>query len=190
MEDWQTPKWYVLQTMSGRESRVLKSLGRRCAEDRASGIDNGLDEVVIPTERIEERRSNQRPVVRERKLYPGYVLIKCRLYKEEGKLDPETWGIIRDTDGVIGFIGGETPVPLSQEDVEQMIHQQGEDADKPKPKVTYHVGDTIIIKEGAFENFEGVVEDVDQERMRLKVSVTIFGRSTPCEVDFWQVERP
>lgn len=190
MEDYQIPKWYVLQAMSGRESRVFKTLEHRCAVARAEGVDNGIDEVAIPTERIEDRRNGRKPVVRERKLYPGYVLVKARLYNEEGKLDPVTWGIIRETDGVIGFIGGEVPIALDQQDVDLMIHQQGSDEEKPKPKVSYNIGDIIIIKDGAFENFEGVVEDVDQERMRLKVSVTIFGRPTPCEVEFWQVERP
>jgi len=189
MSDDVKARWYVLQAMSGQEMRATKALQARCQMDRAKGIDNGVEEVVIPTERVEDRR-NGRKTVHERKLYPGYVLVKARLYKEDGHRDADVWDFIKNTEGVIGFIGGEKPVALAQNDVDLMISQQGEDVEKPKPKISYNVGESVIIKDGAFENLEGVVEDVDQERMKLKLSVSIFGRPTPVELEFWQVERP
>jgi len=189
MEELDTAQWYVLQVMSGQENRVCKSLQYRIAEDQANGIDNGIIEIVIPTERIEDRKGSGKKVVRDRKLYPGYVLIKVRLFDSEDKLIPETWGLIRETNGIIGFIGGEHPVPLPQEEIELMLKQGTEENVTPKPAVEFTLGETVVIREGAFENIEGTVVKIDQMRQILGVSINMFGSSTIVEIDFRQVDR-
>lgn len=189
MEELDTAQWYVLQVMSGQENRVSKSLQYRIAEDQANGIDNGIIEIVIPTERIEDRKGSGKKVVRDRKLYPGYVLIKVRLFDLENKLIPETWGLIRETNGIIGFIGGEHPVPLPQEEIELMLKQGTEENVTPKPAVEFTLGETVVIREGAFENIEGTVVKIDQMRQILGVSINMFGSSTIVEIDFRQVDR-
>ena len=189
MEELDTAQWYVLQVMSGQENRVCKTLQYRIAEDQANGIDNGIIEIVIPTERIEDRKGSGKKVVRDRKLYPGYVLIKVRLFDSEDKLIPETWGLIRETNGIIGFIGGEHPVPLPQEEIELMLKQGTEENVTPKPAVEFTLGETVVIREGAFENIEGTVVKIDQMRQILGVSINMFGSSTIVEIDFRQVDR-
>lgn len=181
-----TAQWYVLQAMSGQENKVFNSLTTRIEQDRLAGIDNGIEELVIPTEKVEERRNNKK-VVRERKLYPGYLLIKVCLYRGDGELEPMAWRTINETQGVIGFVGGSTPTPLPPDDVALMLKQKEEEE---KPAIIYQVGETVIIRDGAFEGYEGIIESIDSVRQRLKVSASIFGRSTPIEVEIWQVERP
>lgn len=197
--------WYVMQVMSGQENKVYESIQFTCSRDSANvvpeesgrkyhcvfkGLVYGVYELNIPYERIEERKQG-RKTVRERKLYPGYILLRMRLYDDNDRLIPENWTYIKDTKGVIGLIGGQAPVPLSPHEVAEMTRIQDEtDETKAKPKVQYTVGESVIIKEGAFESCEGVIENVDQEHGKLRVSVSIFGRFTPVEVEFWQVERP
>ena len=125
----------------------------------------------------------------ERKLYPGYIFMKACLFQEDGEPDHRVWYFIRDTQGIIGFIGGERPKPLSQQEVDDMLQQSRDSEEGTKPKVQFQIGETVTIRDGAFENFEGVIENVDADRGKLRVSVSIFGRSTPVEVEYWQVER-
>ncbi len=208
-----TIRWYVMQVMSGQESKVYKYLRFQCIQDAANvvsaaddaklneefgalfnGLLYGIYELCIPYERVEDRRGSGKEKsasVKYRKLYPGYVLIRMRLYDEEGRLIPDHWNFIKDTKGVIGLIGGQNPVPLTEKEVSDMLRKQKDNEVEPaRPTVVYNVGEAVIIKEGAFANCEGTIEVVDQERQRLKVSVSIFGRFTPVEVDFEQVERP
>jgi len=189
MEELDTAQWYVLQVMSGQENRVCKSLQYRTAENQANGIDTGIIEIVVPTERIEERKGSGKKVVRDRKLYPGYVLIKVRLFDAEDKLIPETWGLIRETNGIIGFIGGDHPVPLPQEEIDKMLQQGAEESLAPKPAVEFTLGEAVVIREGAFENIEGTVVKIDQIRQILGVSINMFGSSTIVEIDYRQVDR-
>ena len=182
-------RWFVLQTMSGQENHAQNGLLRRVELDKREGIDDGIEEVVIPQKEVTERKNGKTTTIKK-KLYPGYLLVKCRLYLEDGKRNAETWTIIKDMNGVIGFVGGDYPMPLPEEEVQQMLGQCGATSEKPVPKVNYKVGETVIIREGAFENFEGSIESIDSERQKLKLSVNLFGRSTPVEVEFWQVERP
>jgi len=190
MEEFDTAQWYVLQVMSGQENRVCKTLQYRIAEDQANGIDTGIIEIVIPTERIEDRKgSSGKKVVRDRKLYPGYVLIKVRLFDAQEQLIPETWGLIRETNGIIGFIGGDHPVPLPQTEVDMMLKQGTEENVVPKPAVEFALGEMVVIREGAFENIEGSVVKIDQARQTLGVSINMFGSSTIVEIDFRQVDR-
>ncbi len=178
-------QWFVVQTMSGQENRVKQSIERRRAIE---GVQDLVFDVVIPTEKVSERRQGRR-VTSERKLYPGYILMKACLFEEDGKPNEKVWYFIRETQGIIGFVGGERPVPLSPSEVEEMLVQCKASEEGTKPKVQFQIGESVTIRDGAFENFEGVIENVDADRGKLRVSVTIFGRSTPVEVEYWQVER-
>jgi len=182
-------QWFVLQAMSGQENHAQTGLLRRMELDKREGIDDGIEEVVIPMMEVTERKNGKTTVIKK-KLYPGYLLVKCRLYLHGNVRNADTWTIIKDMNGVIGFVGGDYPVPLPEEEVQQMLGQCKTTDEKPVPKVTYKIGETVIIREGAFENLEGVIEGIDNDRQKLKLSVNLFGRSTPVEVEFWQVERP
>ena len=209
-------KWYVIQAMSGKEKKVFSTLDFDCSRDSANvildedggkrlyhsyfrGLIAGVFELVIPYERIEERKSPKKDgakatVKKEsfktRLVYPGYILVKMRMYDEMGKMINENVRALRDVNGVIGLLGGAIPTPLTPDEVGRMLKTQSDvEQDKPKPKVQYNVGEAVIINNGSFEGCEGIIEVVDSEREKLKVSVSIFGRFTPVEVDFWQVER-
>ncbi len=194
MEDLDTAQWYVLQAISGQENRVQKSLLYACQQNEANGIENNIIEIAIPTERIEERRTGSKSgkIVRDRKLYPGYVLLKVRLFDEHGKLLPQTWAQIKETQGVIGFIGGDQPVPLSEADVEAMRNQKQDENQPAKPAVEFTVGQAVVIRDnsGAFDNIEGSVVNVDRVHQLLKVAVNMFGSMTIVELGFGQVDRP
>jgi transcriptional antiterminator NusG len=178
-------QWFVVQTMSGQEFRVKNSIERR---REVEGVADLVLDVVIPTEKVSERRQGRR-VTSERKLYPGYILMKACLLDDSGQPNHKAWYFIRDTQGIIGFRGGEKPRPLPQHEVDDMLVQCKASEEGSKPKVQFQIGESITIRDGAFENFEGVIENVDAGRGKLRVSVTIFGRSTPVEVEYWQVER-
>jgi transcriptional antiterminator NusG len=182
--------WYVIQVMSGQENRVLARLNTKREANRAAGIDDGVEEIQIPVDRVETRRkSDSKVVVKERKRFPGYILIKASLYDEQGERKAETWDLVRNTDGVIGFIGGASPARLSEADVANMMKMEAEGA-TPKPRIQYKIGETVQLKGSAFVGYEGVIESIDNERQRLKVSVNIFGRATPVEIGIDEVERP
>ncbi len=188
MESEDKSRWYTVQVMSGQERRVKESLLNQRDRDLADGIDKGLFDVLVPTVKVMERKDGK-TVIREQKSYPGYVFVKSLLYDDEDKIIAENWMFVKETKGVINFMGGVRPIALSDEEVAGLM-QVEEEKDTPRPEVIWKVGDNVIIKEGAFENCEGVIEDIDEERKRLKLSVTIFGRATPCELDYWQVDRP
>ncbi len=194
MEDLDTAQWYVLQVMSGQENRVQKSLLYTCQQNENEGLENDILEIVIPTERIEERRSGVKggKIVRDRKLYPGYVLIKVRLYDDQEELIPRTWAQIKETQGVIGFIGGDQPVPLSEEEIEAMRNQSQDENQPAKPPVDFTVGQSVIIRDnsGAFDNIEANVVSIDRVHQLLKVAVNMFGSMTIVELGFGQVDRP
>lgn len=179
--------WYVLQVMSGQENRAMNLIQIRREQDVRDGIDDGVDDIKIPTDKIEVSQKNKKPVIREKKRYPGYVLIQARLYQEDGQINPDVWDLIKNTQGVIGFVGGEHPVMLSKEDVMEMLRSE-EEAEQPKPQIQYNVGETVTIKSGAFEGFEALIEGI-VDRGRLKVSVNIFGRQTAMELGNDEVEK-
>jgi len=181
-------KWYVVQTLSGQEFKVRDTLMRRRVTD---GFDERILDVRVPTERVSEVRQGKRMTMNS-KFFPGYILIQARLYQDDGKIDQEAWYFVRQTQGVIGFLGGGNPKPLSDVEAEEIFSQgAGDEAEAAaaRPKVQYEIGETVIIRDGPFESFEGVIEGIDPERGRLRLSVSIFGRSTPVEVEYWQVER-
>ena len=143
---------------------------------------------LIPTEKVSEVKKGVRSTS-TRKFFPGYVLINMALYDESRQLREKAWYFIRETQGIIGFVGGEQPVPLKADEVAMIFNQVEEKKEKVKPKITFEPGETVKINDGPFLNFSGVVEEVDPHRGKLKVSVAIFGRSAPVELEYWQVER-
>jgi transcriptional antiterminator NusG len=172
-------QWYIIHTYSGFEKKVKESLESRVA---AFGLQEKIGRIMIPTEDVMEVRGGKK-VVSPRMFYPGYVLV-------EMEMDDYTWHVVRSTPRVTGFVGtGQTPTPLSEEEVQNILHRVTTSADKPKPRLTFDRNEQVRIVDGPFANFTGVVEDVNTDRSTLKVSVTIFGRSTPVELDFGQVEK-
>jgi len=178
-------EWFVIHTLTGQEMKVRESIMKRLKQEEVSDY---VDEVIIPTEKVSEVKKGVRSTT-TRKFFPGYVLVHMALYGEDKKLEEKSWNFIRETPGIIGFIGGEKPVSLRPEEVDMILHQAEEKKEKVKPKVVFEPGETVKITDGPFLNFSGVVEEVDPERGKLKVSVAIFGRSAPVELEYWQVER-
>jgi transcription termination/antitermination protein NusG len=178
-------QWFVLHTLTGQEAKVKDAIDRRLD---AEEMRDYVDEVLIPTEKVSEVKKGVKTTM-TRKFFPGYVLTHARLYDDSKKVIEKVWYFIRDTPGVIGFIGGEKPAPLRPQEVDMLMRQVREKEDKVKPKVVYEPGETVKINDGPFMNFTGTVEEVDSERGKLKVSVAIFGRSAPVELEYWQVER-
>jgi transcriptional antiterminator NusG len=178
-------EWFVIHTLTGQEYKVRDALLARRKQEEMEDV---LDDVIVPTERVSEVRKGVRSTS-TRKFFPGYVLVHMKLYDENRKLWDKAWYFIRETPGIIGFLGGEKPVPLPLSEVKVILNQVEERREKVKPKVSFEPGETIKINDGPFLNFSGIVEEVDPERGKMKVSVAIFGRSAPVELEYWQVER-
>lgn len=172
--------WYVVHAYSGFERQVKRSLEERIAH---SDLKDKFGQILVPTEEVVEMKEGRRRKS-ERKFFPGYVLV-------EMELDEETWHLVRSVPKVMGFIGGtpEKPAPIPRREAEAVIERMQEGADKPKPKVLFEPGEMVRVIDGPFNDFNGVVEEVNYEKNRLRVSVLIFGRSTPVELDFGQVEK-
>jgi len=171
--------WYIIHAYSGFEQKVAESLRTRA---QAFGFSERLGQILIPTEEVIELR-NGKKVTSKRLLYPGYVLV-------EMEMDDELWHAVKNTPRVTGFVGGGTkPVPLSADEVNAVLYRQASSAERPRPKMTFEKGETVKIIDGPFTNFSGKVDEVNTERNTLRVLVTIFGRSTPVELDFLQVEK-
>lgn len=172
-------KWYVVHTQTGVEARV-KSLLETRAEN--AGMDKYIHKIYIPTEKVSEVKEGKKRIS-ERKFFPGYVLIQM-------EMNDDSWYLVRNTPGISGFVGsGKTPSPLSERDVMQVLEQQEEKTSKPKPKVEFTVGESVRVKEGSFANFNGTIDEVNPNRGKLRVMVNIFGRATPIELEYWQVEK-
>jgi transcriptional antiterminator NusG len=180
-----TPQWYALHVLSGQEKKVKESLERRAKTDEMGDL---IREVVIPTERVSEVKRGKK-IESERKLHPGYVYINMFLRDEEKKLVERTWYFVRETNGVIGFADGDNPQPIRASEVETMLGQMREREEKVLPKVAFAIGDKVKVGDGPFQNQEGLIEGVDMERGKLKVSVNMFGRSTSLELEYWQVDK-
>jgi transcriptional antiterminator NusG len=178
-------QWFVIHTLTGQEAKVKESIKRRLKPEE---MEDYIDDVIIPTEKVSEVKRGVK-LTTTRKFFPGYVLVHIALYDDEMQLVEKSWHFIRETSGIIGFVGGERPVPLQPEEVEVVLNQVEEKKEKVKPKVAFEPGETVKITDGPFLNFSGVVEEVDPNRGKLKVSVAIFGRSAPVELEYWQVER-
>jgi len=171
--------WYIIHTYSGFEKKVKESLEGRVT---AFGLADKIGRVMVPTEDVIEVRGGKK-IVSPRMFYPGYVLV-------EMEMNDDTWHVVRSTPRVTGFVGsGQSPSPLSDEEVQAILNRSATPTEKQKPKLTFERNEQVRIVDGPFSSFNGVVEEVNPDRNTLKVSVTIFGRSTPVELDFTQVEK-
>jgi transcriptional antiterminator NusG len=174
-----TKKWFIVHTYSGFENKVAESLRSR---SQAFGFDDKIGQILIPTEEVVELR-NGKKVTSKRLVYPGYVLVQM-------EMNDELWHAVKATPRVTGFVGGGTsPVPLSADEVNQILYRQASATERPRPKMNFEKNETVRIIEGPFANFSGKVDEVNPERGTLRVMVTIFGRSTPVELEFLQVEK-
>ena len=173
-------KWYVVHAYSGYEKSVQRALIERI--ERA-GMQDKFGQILIPVEEVIEMKGGQKNIS-ERKFFPGYVLI-------EMEMSDESWHLVKNTDKVTGFVGGSVmrPTPISQKEVDNILQQIQEGIEKPKPKILFEMGEAVRVKEGPFTDFHGNVEDVNYDKSKLRVSVSIFGRPTPVELDFNQVEK-
>jgi transcription termination/antitermination protein NusG len=178
-------QWFVLHTLSGQEQKVKDSIEKRI---KVEELGEYIKEVLIPTEKVAEVKKGKK-TTSTRKFYPGYILVHMRLLDEKNQLMDRPWYFIRETSGIIGFIGGDRPVPLKPDEVDSILAQIEERQEKVAPKVAFETGETVKVNDGPFQNFTGVIEEVDPTRGKLKISVSIFGRSTPVELEYWQVER-
>ena len=178
-ETQQPHLWYVIHAQTGQELKVKASLDGKIQQGLAGHL---ISHVLVPTERVAEVRSGKKRIS-ERKFFPGYLLIQM-------EMTDESWHLVRTTPGVTGFIGaGRRPVPLPDEEVAEILRQTEERKEKPAPRVTFQKGEGVRAIEGHFTNFTGVIDEVNTTRGKLKVLVSIFGRQTPVELEFWQVER-
>ena len=175
-----TKRWYVVHAFSGMEKSVARAIQERV--DRA-GMQDQFGQILVPTEEVVEVRGGKK-ALSERRFFPGYVLV-------EMEMNEQTWHLVKNTNKVTGFVGGTAskPTPISQAEVDKIMAQVQEGVEKPRPKVLFEVGEVVRVKEGPFTDFNGNVEEVNYEKSRVRVSVTIFGRATPVELEFGQVEK-
>jgi transcription termination/antitermination protein NusG len=174
-----TMKWYVIHTQTGAEEKAKAGLESRMA---STDLKNYVGEIVVPTEQVSEIRGGKKRIT-SRKFFPGYILVKMEMTKE-------SWYLVKTTPGITGFIGpGRRPTPISDDEVFSIIRRTEDTETKPSPKITFEIGEAIRISEGPFANFNGSVMEVYPDRGKLKVSVSIFGRSTLVEMEYWQVEK-
>ena len=172
-------KWYIVHTYSGFENKVKTSLEEKV---KASGQENYFDRVLVPTEQVVELKKGQKRTS-SRKFYPGYILVHM-------VLNDETWHTVRNTAKVTGFVGGEIkPTPISEEEAERIVRQMEDGVTRPKPKYRFEEGDEVRVIDGPFSSFQGIVEEVKPDKEKLRVLITIFGRQTPVELDFIQVNK-
>ena len=178
-------KWYVVQTLSNKEQAVQRYLDRYLVSEE---MDDYIKEVLMPTETITEVKNGKKSQ-KVRKFYPGYVFLHMRLYDDDGQILQNPWYFVNGIDGVIGFVGGNHPTPLKEAEINRILSQVQEADGKEVPKINYEVGEEVKITDGPFLNLNGNIDEIDPERGKLKVSVSIFGRFTPVELEYWQVER-
>ncbi len=177
--------WYVVQTLSGQEGKVKKYLDKFIKEDE---MEDYVFEVLVPTETVVEVKAGKKTQI-VRKFYPGYAFLHMRLYDDDGKLLNKPWYFVRETAGVINFVGGDRPTALKKSEIDTILSQVEAASGKEVPKVQFEVGEEVKINDGPFLNLNGRIDEIDPEKGKLKVSVSIFGRFTPVELEYWQVER-
>ena len=171
--------WYVIHVYSGFEKKVAQSIEEQAKQ---SGMDEEIEQVLVPVEEVVEMRRGAK-VQSERKFFPGYVLVRM-------ELTDESWHLVKNTPKVTDFLGGKgRPIPISDTEAQHIMHQVQEGIERPKPSVTFEVGEQVRVCDGPFNSFNGMVEEVDEERARLKVAVSIFGRATPVELEYAQVAK-
>ncbi|GAK32780.1 transcription termination/antitermination protein NusG [Iodidimonas nitroreducens] len=173
------PRWYIIHAYSGFEKKVADSIKEQA---ELQGLDPLIEDVIVPTEEVVEIRKGQKRTA-ERKFFPGYLLAKM-------VMNEQTYHLVKNTGKVTGFLGPQgKPVPISEAEADRILHQVKEGVERPRPTIQFEVGEEVRVKDGPFASFNGMVEEVDEERSRLKVSVSIFGRATPVELEFAQVEK-
>ena len=183
--DCMQTQWFVIHTLAGQEQRVKESIEKRL---KAEEMGEYIKEVLVPMEKVAEVRNGKKTVTM-RKLHPGYVYIDMVLLDENRRIMEKPWYFIRETQGIIGFVGGDRPVPVTPEEIEVIKAQIAESEDTERPKVSFEVGETVKINDGPFLNFSGVIEEIDPDKGKLKVTVNVFGRNTPVELEYWKVEK-
>lgn len=172
-------RWYVVHVFSGSEKKVAESIMEQV---HSQGLEDMIETVEVPTETVVEMRRGKK-VNAERKFFPGYVLVNC-------EMNDVTWHLVSNTAKVTGFLGtGKRPSPISQREAQRILDQVQEGVERPKPSITFEIGEQIRVSDGPFTSFNGTVEEVDEEKARLKVTVSIFGRATPVELEYSQVEK-
>ncbi|MFQ5861770.1 MAG: transcription termination/antitermination protein NusG [Candidatus Brocadiales bacterium] len=179
-----TKKWFVLRVQSNREEKVKNTLEESV---RARGLEDKVAKVLVPTEKVSEIKGGKKRIA-ERKIYPGYIMAEIEV-DEQGNIPSDVWFLIRETPGTGDFVGGNRkPVPMAGYEVEKMLTEVERKEEKPRARIQFKEGDRVRIKEGPFENFDGTVEEILEASGRVRIILTIFGRATPVELEYWQVE--
>jgi transcriptional antiterminator NusG len=179
-------QWYVIHVRAGLENKVRDSMIRRIQTEEMADY---IFAVLVPTERVSEVKKGKK-TESNRKFFPGYVIMNCHLLDEHNRLIDKTWYFVRETDGVLNFAGAKDhPIPLRPRDVEGLLAQLRDKEEGAVPKIAFSVGDNVRVTDGPFESQSGLIEEIDPERGVLRVSVNIFGRSTPVDLEYWQVEK-
>ena len=178
-------QWFALHVFSGQEFNVKRHMESRL---QAEEMGDCIDQIIVPTEKVSEIKRGKK-IETERKLYVGYVFVRMHLLDEDKKIVEKSWYFVRETPGVLGFATGSKPIPMRQEEVDLMLAQIAEKEEKVTPKITFSSGDRVRVGDGPFQNQEGIIEEVDAEKGRVRVAVSIFGRSTPVDLEYWQIEK-
>ena len=178
-------QWFVLHTLAGQEQKVRDTINRRIKSDE---MEEYIREVLLPMEKVVEVRGGKKTIT-NRKLHPGYVYVDMSLLDEGKRPMEKPWYFIKDIQGVIGFVGGERPMTVTDDEIATIKEQISDSEDTERPKVNFDIGETVKINDGPFLNFTGVIEELEPEKGKLKVTVDIFGRKTPVELEYWQVEK-
>jgi transcription termination/antitermination protein NusG len=178
-------QWFALHTLSGQEGKVKLYIEKFKKQEE---LDDYIFEVLLPTEVVSEVKAGKKST-KTRKLYPGYVFIQMRLYGDDNKLINKPWYFVKEVAGVIGFVGGDRPAALRQAEIDEIKSRIEAASGKEVPKVSYEIGEEVKITDGAFANLTGRIDEIDPARGKLKISVSIFGRFTPVELEYWQVQR-
>ncbi|MGB0774989.1 MAG: transcription termination/antitermination protein NusG, partial [Akkermansiaceae bacterium] len=180
-------QWFVVHVLSGQEQKVRDRIQRQVESEE---MEDYIFEVLVPQERVEENRKGKK-IETKRKFFPGYIIVNMMLFDENKDLVEKTWYFIKEMDGVIGFAGTkDKPIPMRQREVDGMLGQIKEREENIRPAISFETGDTVKVGDGPFEGQNGIIEEIDHETGKMLVSVTIFGRSTPVELEAWQVEKP
>lgn len=178
-------QWFVIHTLAGQEQKVKESIEKRL---KAEEMGEYIKEILLPMEKVVEVRNGKKTVT-TRKLYPGYVFVDIVLLDENKRIIEKPWYFIRETQGIIGFVGGDRPSPTTADEIASIKAQITAGDEGEKPKMQFAVGETVKITDGPFISFGGLIEEIDPEKGKLKISVNIFGRNTPVELEYWQIEK-